>query len=54
MADVEIIVTMLVRPLVQQLVRPLVQATLVSQDVRDIAVALLVLLAVVVMRHVAV
>jgi hypothetical protein len=44
--DVEIIVTLLVRPLVQQLVRPLVQVTLVSQNVRDIAVALFVLLTV--------
>jgi len=46
MVDVEIIVTLLVRPLVQQLVRPLVQVTLVSQNARDTAVALLVLLTV--------
>ena len=45
-ADVETIVTLLVRPLVQQLVRLLAQVILVSQSVRDTAVALLVLLTV--------
>ena len=47
MVDVEIIVTLLVRPLVQQLVRPLVQVTLVSQNAWDTAVVILVLLTVI-------
>ena len=46
MADVETIVTQLVRPHVQQLVRLLARVILVSRNARDTVVALLVLLAV--------